>query len=87
LLLGRFIAERSGDGQPDCGNDCEERNASRCSEASSAKDKQGARVTDLRLVYQRISFDNNKRDSRDQKANGQEPVAQATRSWSAHWGY
>ena len=47
LLLGRLIAERSGDGQSDRSNDCEEHNESCCGEASIDKHKKGASVTDV----------------------------------------
>jgi hypothetical protein len=68
MPLVRFIAERLRDHQSDCRDDREQPYASGGGKTSGAEHKQGARVTDFRLVQERIAFDNDKCDSRGPEA-------------------
>jgi hypothetical protein len=78
LLLGRLIAERSGDRQPNRHDDREEHDASRSGKKSGAEHKHCVRVPDFRLVQKRVAFDNNKCDSRGPEAKAHELAAHAT---------
>jgi hypothetical protein len=79
LLVVGFFPVRGRDHQSDCRDGREQRYASRSGDARRAEHEQGARVPDLRLVQERIAFDDHECGNRGPKAEADEPAAHATR--------